>query len=191
VTLAGEGSASQNGNLPRRAELPLLAVHEGEPGHHAHILAANASSRPVRRALRSPLSLEGWALYAETLLQEEGFLRNPEQRFAAARFLLWRALRIELDVGLHTRNLSPEDAASRLSSTIGLSPEVATAEIRRQCAMPTYAVCYAVGRREILALREASRLRDSDAFSLHEFHRALWEYGALPPALARWGMGLA
>jgi uncharacterized protein (DUF885 family) len=65
------------------------------------------------------------------------------------------------------------------------------AEIRRQCAMPTYAASYAAGRREILALRDDARRRQGDAFALRDFHDTLMLYGRLPVALARWGMGLA
>ncbi len=67
----------------------------------------------------------------------------------------------------------------------------AMAEARRYCAYPTYQLSYAVGRREILALRDDVRRARGSAFSLPDFHRELLSYGALPTALARWGMGLA
>ena len=122
--------------------------------------------------------------------------KDPEliaarRRFAQLRLLRWRAIRIELDVALHTRGLSPDDAAARLRDDVGLSGEAALAEIRRQCAMPTYAASYAAGRREILVLREAARTRQGAGFSLRDFHDALLAYGRLPIALAGWGMGLA
>jgi uncharacterized protein (DUF885 family) len=180
-------SAAENGQGRTASDLAVIAVHEAIPGHHTHMSTANALERPARRLLFSPVMVEGWALYAESLLAELGFFADARRRFAQLRLLRWRAIRIELDVALHTRGLSPDDAAARLRDDVGLSPNAALAEIRRQCAMPTYAASYAAGRREILELREAA----GAAFSLRAFHDELLAYGRLPIALARWGMGLA
>jgi uncharacterized protein (DUF885 family) len=183
--------ASRNGQGRTEADLAVIAVHEAIPGHHTQMSVSNRLARPARRLLFSPVMVEGWALYAESLLAELGFFADPRRRFAQLRLLRWRAIRIELDVALHTRGLSPDAATARLRDDVGLSAEAALAEIRRQCAMPTYAASYAAGRREILALREAARAQRGEAFSLREFHDALLAYGRLPIALARWGMGLA
>jgi uncharacterized protein (DUF885 family) len=66
----------------------------------------------------------------------------------------------------------------------------AEAEVRRYCAWPTYQLCYAVGRRELLRLRDDFRAAAGDAFEPRRFHDALMRYGGLPVSLARWGMGL-
>ena len=87
--------------------------------------------------------------------------------------------------------MSPDEATARLRDDVGLSREAALAEIRRQCAMPTYAASYAAGRREILNLRDAARQAEGERFSLLAFHDRLLAYGRLPLALARWGMGFA
>jgi uncharacterized protein (DUF885 family) len=187
--VSAQAAANGQGRTP--ADLAVIAVHEAIPGHHTHMSLANLLRRPARRLLFSPVMVEGWALYAESLLAELGFFDDPRRRFAQLRLLRWRAIRIELDVGLHTRGLSPDEAAARLRDDVGLSAEAALAEIRRQCAMPTYAASYAAGRREILALREAARARNGADFSLRAFHDELMTYGRLPVALARWGMGLA
>ena len=68
--------------------------------------------------------------------------------------LLWRAVRILLDIGLHTRGMSPAAAIVYLMDKIPMDYPEAEAEVRRYCADPTYQLCYAVGRREILALRD-------------------------------------
>jgi uncharacterized protein (DUF885 family) len=183
--------AAESGQGRTAADLAVIAVHEAIPGHHTHMSTSNGLARPARRLLFSPVMVEGWALYAESLLAELGFFADVRRRFAQLRLLRWRAIRIEIDVGLHTRGLSPDDAVARLRDDVGLSPEAALAEIRRQCAMPTYAASYAAGRREILLLREAERARAGAAFSLRTFHDELLGYGRLPVALARWGMGLA
>ena len=183
--------AAVNGQGRTAADLAVIAVHEAIPGHHTHMSISNRLTRPVRRLLFSPLMVEGWALYTESLMAELGFFDDPIRRFAQLRLLRWRAIRIELDVALHTRGLSPDAAAARLRDDVGLSAEAALAEVRRQCAMPTYAASYAAGRREILALREDARVDRGDTFVLREFHDELLTYGRLPVALARWGMGLA
>jgi uncharacterized protein (DUF885 family) len=172
-----------------RGELLSTAVHEGVPGHHEQIVTANGLSRPIRRVLATPAAQEGWALYCETLMLEQGLLRTPAQRFFQAHHLLWRALRVILDVSLHTRGMTMEQAARLLQDELGFDAASAESEARRYCAYPTYQLCYAVGRRDILALRDDLRASQGEAFSLAGFHDALLGYGALPTALARWGMG--
>jgi uncharacterized protein (DUF885 family) len=173
-----------------RAEIPSTALHEGIPGHHLQIVTANALASPVRRILNTPASREGWALYCESLMAEMGFLDSAAERFFQAHHLLWRALRVILDVSLHTRGMSVTAAAQMLQDELGLEPTAAEAEAKRYCAYPTYQLCYAVGRRDILRLRDDARQERSGDFSTAAFHEELLSYGALPTALARWGMGL-
>lgn len=174
-----------------RAELPNTAVHEGVPGHHEQIVVGNALPSVVRRVIATPAAREGWAVYCESLMAETGFLRSPAERLFHARHMLWRALRVVLDVSLHTKGMSVGEAARRLRDEVGLEPASAAAEAARYCAYPTYQLCYAVGRREIERLRGDARRARGAAFSLATFHDELLSYGALPTALARWGMGLS
>jgi uncharacterized protein (DUF885 family) len=173
-----------------RHELPTIAVHEAYPGHHLQILTAHRQRSLVRRFVWSPVTVEGWALYCEELMSEQGFYRTPEASLFQLAMLLWRAVRIVLDVGLHTRGMTPGAAVDYLLERLPMNRSAAEAEVRRYCAMPTYQLCYAVGRRDILALREACRERDGEAFRLRTFHDDLMSYGGLPVSLARWGMGL-
>ena len=124
-------------------------------------------------------------------MAELGFLRSPAERFFQAHYLLWRALRITLDISLHTKGMTVDTATQVLRDELGFDQASAEAEVRRYCAHPTYQLCYAAGRREILRLREDARRQRRESFSLAEFHDALLSYGALPTALARWGMGLS
>ena len=174
-----------------RAELPSTALHEGIPGHHLQMSIGNQLPSVPRRVLSTPAAREGWALYCESLMAEMGFLDSAAERFFQAHHLLWRAIRVILDVSLHTKGMSMEEAAARLRDELGFESRVAEAEAKRYCAYPTYQLCYAVGRRDILALREDVRKARTSEFSLSAFHEELLQYGALPTALARWGMGLA
>jgi uncharacterized protein (DUF885 family) len=171
-------------------EIPATALHEGYPGHHLHFLTAQASPRPVRRLLTSPATVEGWALYCEDMMGEEGFYRSDQERFFQRVALLWRALRIVLDVGLHSGALPYAEAIRAVRDRMGYSAAHAEAEVRRACAEPAYQMAYAVGRREIRALRDAYRRAAGSNGSLRAFHDTLLSYGGLPVSLMRWGMGL-
>ena len=174
-----------------RSELPSTALHEGVPGHHLQIVTASRLPRVVRRVLSSPAAQEGWALYCENLMAEQGFISDPAVRFFQVHHLLWRALRVILDVSLHTKGLTVDKAAALLRDELALEESAARAEAVRYCAFPTYQLCYALGRRDILRLRDDVRQARGASFSLRAFHDELLAYGALPTPLARWGMGLA
>ncbi len=183
--------AGEPWRLHCRAELPSTALHEGVPGHHLQIVTASQLPRTVRRVLSSPAAQEGWALYCENLMAEQGFIKEPAARFFQVHHLLWRALRVILDVSLHTKAMSVDTAVTLLRDELSLEESAARAEVVRYCAFPTYQLCYALGRREIIRLRDAAREARGAMFSLRAFHDELLAYGALPTPLARWGMGLA
>jgi uncharacterized protein (DUF885 family) len=87
--------------------------------------------------------------------------------------------------------MTPTEATDYLVEHMPIERRNAEAEVRRYCGMPTYQLCYAVGLRELLSLREAYRHQRGSAFSLQAFHSELMAYGGMPVALARWGMDLA
>jgi hypothetical protein len=170
--------------------LASTALHEGYPGHHLQFLFAQAQERTVRKVVDTPLTIEGWALYCEEMMAEEGFFSGPEELLFQKIALLFRALRIVLDVGLHTRGMSFDEAVAQLMEKIQVDHSHAEAEVRRYCAEPAYQLCYAVGRRELRSLREAYRAAQGADYSLRGFHDAVLSYGGLPVSLMRWGMGL-
>ena len=171
-------------------ELAATALHEGYPGHHLQHLWAQTLDSPVRRVVWSALSVEGWALYCEELMAEQGYYDRPETALFHQVYLLWRAARIVLDVKLHTMAMPVPEAVTYLTGLLGVPRASAEAEVRRYCGAPGYQLCYAVGRRDLLQLREDYRRRAGAAFSLRAFHDELMRYGGLPVALVRWGMGL-
>lgn len=171
-------------------ELPSMSLHEGYPGHHLHMVTSQSLPSMVRRVLWSPMSVEGWALYCEDTMGDLGYY-EPAERLFQKIHLLWRAVRILLDVGLHTRSMSPAAAIVYLLEKIPMDPAEALAEVRRYCGAATYPLCYAVGRRDILELRTAYFEREGSRGTLRAFHDELMSYGGLPVSLARWGMGLS
>jgi uncharacterized protein (DUF885 family) len=173
-----------------RHEILVTAVHEGYPGHHVHFLSAQAQPRYVRRVVMVPAGVEGWALYGEELMEEQGFFASPEARFFRRVALLWRALRIPLDIGLHTGVLDYEAGIRLVTDRMHYPRACAEAEVRRACAEPAYQLAYGAGRRELLALRDAYRQRAGAGYSVRAFHDAVLAYGGLAPSLVRWGLGV-
>ncbi len=171
-------------------EIAPTALHEGYPGHHLQFLAAQAQPRAVRRLMGSALVYEGWALYCEEMMGDEGFYRHVEERFFQLIALLLRGIRVIVDVGLHTRGMSYDQAVQLLIDRATIGRCTAEAEVRRYCATPAYPLCYAVGRREIKALHADYRNAAGADYSLRDFHDAVLSYGGLPVSLMRWGMGL-
>lgn len=173
-----------------RHELAATALHEGYPGHHLHLLHAQDQPSHVRKNLWTPVTVEGWALYCEDMMAEEGFYSSEEERLFQRVHLLWRAVRILLDVGLHTRGMTFPQAVEYLVDHVHVERANAESEVRRYCSSPGYQLCYAVGRRELLRLRDDFRAARGGDFTLRRFHDAVLPYGGLPVTLIRWGLGL-
>jgi len=173
-----------------RYELAATALHEGYPGHHLQLVIAKELPSHVRKNLWTPLTVEGWALYCEDMMGEEGFYASDQELFFQRVHLLWRAMRILLDVGLHTRGMTREQAVDQMVSELHVERGNAEAEVRRYCAWPAYQLSYAVGRRELLRLRDDFRKAKGNSFTLRGFHDAVLPYGGLPVTLIRWGLGL-
>ena len=189
ASLSDEQRARQRRGHCRHA-IPAMVAHEAYPGHHLQLLTSQGLGSEVRRHIWTPVMVEGWALYCEQLVEEGGFYRTEEARLFRLLNLLWRAIRVVLDVGLHTRGMTPAEAVSYMLEHLPIERASAEAEVRRYCAWPTYQLCYAVGRRELLQLRAAWQQRDSSGYSARRFHDEVMSYGGLPVTLARWGMDL-
>ncbi len=166
-----------------RPQLPTTSVHEAYPGHHWHLSWMAGTPRKVRRLFRTAYFAEGWALYAEKLMREQGYFTTPEHELAHLEARIFRAARIVVDTALHTREMSIADAEAFMSTKGTLNTETAVAEVSRYCAWPTQAPSYLTGSLEI------ERIRD-DYFAagrgtLREFNDQLAGSGSLPLGLAR------
>ncbi|RMD69801.1 MAG: DUF885 domain-containing protein [Gammaproteobacteria bacterium] len=165
------------------------SVHEAWPGHHLQFVTAHtrrASSTLPRLLHPSATLYEGWALYCEAMMLEEGFALLPEQRFVMLRDRLWRALRILIDVGLHVEGMGAEAAIDRLVGVMGFPRPQAQGEITWYSRAPTVPMGYATGFALISALKDRLRA-ESPAFSLRAFHDQLLASGsiALPRVIRR------
>ncbi len=169
------------------AKIPIMAVHEGYPGHHVQLVWGN-QAETVPRKLGSALStlfIEGWAFYCEEMMEREGFLTDPRGRLMRLAEQLWRACRIVIDVGLHCRGMKFDYAVDMLVEVAGLERPDAVAEVQRYCSSPTQPMSYLLGKREILALAEEYRQRQGADYRLKRFHDDLLACGSLPPRLLR------
>jgi len=161
--------------------LAHTCVHEAYPGHHLQFVTANANpaARSLPRLLNASASFyEGWALYSEQLMHEQGFLDRPESRIVLLRDRLWRALRVMLDVELHTRGLALEAAAERMVTALGFPRPQAEADLAWYTRSPTVPLGYATGWALINALRQ--RVVEQEANGpLRAFHDRLLSAGSI------------
>jgi len=165
--------------------LSITAVHEAWPGHHLQLLhAVNAGSR-LRRLADSPVFAEGWALYCEELMVEQGFHVEPLARLYQLKDLLWRACRVVIDVGLHTGTMTIPQAVEFLVEQAMVERVNAESEVRRYTRTPTQPMSYLVGKQQLIEIRGEVKSRLGKRFNLYDFHKALLSCGTVPPALAR------
>ena len=171
-----------------RAGIPVIACHEGYPGHHLQLTYAADNASLARKALRSNLMVEGWGLYVEELMTEIGFLDSAETRLLRLKDLLWRAARVVVDVGLSTGEMSFDEAVAYMVERPKLEPPNAIAEVRRYTLTPTQPSSYALGRAAILELREKARAK---GWGMRFFHDKVLAAGSLPPKLLARDVDLA
>jgi len=167
--------------------IDLTSVHESYPGHHLQFVTANIHHADnMTRSVHASASLyEGWALYCEDLMEEQGFLNREEHRFIMLRDRLWRALRVIIDVRIHTQGLSMGDASKLMVEKLGFDQQSADAELAWYSTAPTIPLCYASGYELIKAVREHQQQKPG--FELKAFHDALLKQGsiALPLVIRR------
>ncbi len=158
--------------------IDLTSVHEAFPGHHLQFVMANQNNVSVTRLLNASASMyEGWALYCEQLVFEQGLYNKKEHEFILLRDRLWRALRIIIDVKMHTGQFTFDDAAALLVNKLGFDESQATAEINWYSNAAGTPLCYAIGREIILKTRET--IDASDKSKLKAFHDALLSQGSI------------
>ncbi|MBA2448616.1 MAG: DUF885 domain-containing protein [Chloroflexi bacterium] len=160
--------------------LPLTALHEGFPGHHLQLVRANAHPSFVRKHASSDLFAEGWAFYCEQLLGEHGYYRDWRLRLFQLKDQLWRSARVVIDPSLHTGTMTPDEAVTLLVEGAHLARAQAEGEVRRYCTTPTQPMTYAIGKEQILALRD-----ELASLSPRAFHDRLLASGTLPFSLVR------
>ncbi|WP_082335699.1 DUF885 domain-containing protein [Rheinheimera sp. KL1] len=163
-------------------ELVALTLHEAVPGHHLqNALSQELENVPqFRRNLYLSAYGEGWGLYAERLGVEMGVYENAYQQFGRLSYEMWRACRLVIDTGIHSKGWSRQQALDFLSSNTSLSPANVRAEVDRYISWPGQALSYKMGEIKIRQLRAKAEQQLGYKFDLRAFHDALLANGALP-----------
>lgn len=167
---------------PRTAMTSLL-LHEGSPGHHFQIMIQRElEDLPrFRRFGRYTAYSEGWGLYAETLGKELGLYENqPYQYYGALEAELWRAIRLVLDTGIHSKGWSREQAIEYARENSAVDDTRIVSEVERFMAIPSQALAYKIGQLKIAELRKRAERELGERFDIKEFHREILTDGALP-----------
>lgn len=160
--------------------LQHTCVHEAWPGHHLQFVTANSrsSARSLPRLLNASATLyEGWALYCEQLMFEQGFLHQPESEFVLLKDQLWRALRVMIDVDIQVRGRSLAEVAGVMQARLGFSHAQAMGELSWYSRSPAVPMGYATGWALISKARE--RMQGLADFNLREFHDRLLSVGSI------------
>jgi uncharacterized protein (DUF885 family) len=166
--------------------IPTTAVHEAYPGHHWHLVMSKGNASRIRQVFRTPYFSEGWALYAERMMREQGFFTDLRHEMFQYEATVFRAARIVVDTSLHLGEMSWDEAVQFMLEHTALTEPTAKAEVTRYCAWPTQASSYLTGCLEIVRIREAflAAHGSSDVDALRAFHDGITSSGGLPIALA-------
>ncbi|MBT2556743.1 DUF885 domain-containing protein [Hymenobacter sp. ISL-91] len=177
-----------------------LFLHEAIPGHHYQISLQqeNTELPKFRRFAWYGAMGEGWALYTESLGKELGLYTDPYQYMGALGDEMHRAVRLVVDVAMHTKNMTREQAIGYMMANEAISEEGATAEVERYMAIPGQALSYKIGALKLRELRQkyeqqlggnTNRLREQYAgqnrphFKISDFHDELLRDGVMPLAV--------
>ncbi len=133
----------------------------------------------VRRFVDYNAFVEGWALYAESLGPELGLYNEPSQYFSRLNSELFRAVRLVVDVGLHRKNWSREEALKFMMDNTGASESAASLEIDRYIAWPAQALSYKIGQLKISAIRSKAESVLGTKFDVRAFHDEILKDGAM------------
>ncbi|MEO0437115.1 MAG: DUF885 domain-containing protein [Pseudomonadota bacterium] len=166
-------------------QMAALAFHEGVPGHHMQrAISVELDDIPQFQKYASFTAYtEGWGLYSEALAGEMGFYRDPYSEFGRLAMELWRACRLVVDTGIHSKRWTREEAIAYLIKNTPNSKADAVKAIERYIAMPGQATAYMIGKLKIVELRERARAKLGEQFEVRDFHDAVLEDGPVPLSL--------
>lgn len=162
--------------------MTALALHEGVPGHHLQItISQERENLPkFRKGGGETVFVEGWGLYAEHLGYESGMYEDLYQKYGALTFEMWRACRLVVDAGMHSKKWTREEALDFLKTNTPGSDLDMASEIDRYISWPGQALAYKIGELKFKELRKKAEDRLGDKFDVREFHDIVLKNGALP-----------
>ena len=163
-------------------ELPALTAHEGVPGHHHQIALQQELTLPPFRKYAAGFTafVEGWGLYSEHLGIEMGLYDTPEKNMGRLSYEMWRACRLVVDTGMHTKGWSKAQAIAFMKDNTALSDANIEAEVNRYISWPGQALAYKIGELKIKELRARAEGKLGAKFNVRRFHDAVLEQGPVP-----------
>ena len=167
------------------ASISNTSIHEAYPGHHLQLDIARRHPSLTRLLADAPEFVEGWGMYSELMMREQGFDDGPEYRVMLHTDAIWRACRIILDIRLHRGEIGVNEAIDFLVDQTRFERSNARSEVEWFTYRPTYPLSYLLGRTLLLELRASEQRRLGDAFSIRDFHDTLLRNGSLPISFHR------
>ncbi len=163
-------------------QMAALAYHEGIPGHHMQLsIAQELQDVPKFRKYGGYTAyIEGWGLYSEFIPKEMGFYADPYADFGRLAMELWRACRLVVDTGIHTKKWTREDGIKYYTDNTPNAELDAVKMVERHIVMPSQATAYKIGMLKILELREKAKTELGDKFDIRKFHEVVLSNGAIP-----------
>lgn len=162
--------------------MEALLLHEGNPGHHFQITVAreNKALPRFRRFGGYTAYSEGWGLYAESLGKDLGIYTDPMQRYGQLDGELWRAIRLVVDTGYHSKGWTREQVLDYMRANSARGEASAVSEAERYMAIPAQALAYKIGELKFKELRARAEAALGLRFDVRRFHSAVLMDGALP-----------
>jgi uncharacterized protein (DUF885 family) len=163
----------------------IVVPHELIPGHHLQLFMADRHATQ-RQLFRTPFLVEGWALYWEMRLWEQGWAQGPEDRIGMLFWRKHRCARVIVSLGFHLGQMTPEEMIDFLVERVGLERDGATAEVRRYVGGgygPLYQCAYLIGGLQLRALHRT--LVESGTMTEKEFHADVLRQNSIPVDLIR------
>ena len=163
-------------------QMAALAYHEGIPGHHMQLaIKQELTGIPMFRKFGGYTAhTEGWGLYSEMIPKEIGLYQDPYSDFGRLAMELWRACRLVVDTGIHTKQWTREQGIKYYTSNTPNAVSDAVKMVERHVVMPSQATAYKIGMNKIIELREQARVQLGDKFDIREFHDVVLKNGPVP-----------
>ncbi len=172
-------------NQTQKVQVAAIAAHEGAPGHHFQIARQQelVGIPKFRKFGGYGAYMEGWGLYSERLANEMGVYKDPYARFGMLSLQVWRAIRLVLDTGIHSKRWTREQAIAYFKANSSVSDTDIAREVDRYFNWPGQATSYMVGELKIAELRARAERDLGPRFDIRDFHEAVLSQGALPLAV--------
>ncbi len=169
-------------NQTQKIQVAGIAAHEGAPGHHFQIARQQELTGipKFRKFGGYGAYIEGWGLYSERLAGEMGAYKTPYDRFGMLSLQVWRAIRLVLDTGIHSKRWTRDQSIAYFRANSSVSDTDIAREVDRYFNWPGQATSYMVGQLRIAALRAKAEKALGPKFDIREFHEAVLGQGALP-----------